>query len=160
MSADTWEMRTRSSSLVSESRELSRLNADVLEGAEMSAETNGHGPSIAGDGQARREREQEISVRVAEINDNRAGIEQAKGMLMFIYGVDDEAAFQMLRTQSQHRNVKLRLLAEQIVKDLLALSDPTSPDDRVRYDELLMTAHQRIDQSTGRQLDGASGTGE
>jgi hypothetical protein len=128
----------------------------------MSTGTDGREPygTAAGDGQASREREEEISVRVTEINDNRALIEQAKGMLMFIYGVDGDTAFEMLRTQSQHHNVKLRLLAEQIVKDLVALSDPKSLERRVHYDELLMTAHQRIDHVAERQLDGASKTVE
>ena len=128
----------------------------------MSTGTDGREPygSAAGDGQAAREREEEISVRVTEINDNRALIEQAKGMLMFIYGVDGDTAFEMLRTQSQHHNVKLRLLAEQIVKDLVALSDPNSVERRVRFDELLMTAHKRIDHVAERQLDGASKTVE
>lgn len=126
----------------------------------MSAETNGLSPygTVAADGRAERAREHEISVRVTEINDNRALIEQAKGMLMFIYGVDGDAAFQMLRVHSQQHNVKLRLLAEQIVKDLAALSDPASPERRVRYDELLASAHQRIEHAAVRQLDGAAKT--
>ena len=128
----------------------------------MSTGNAGQSPDGTGadNGRAAREREQEISVRVTEINDNRALIEQAKGMLMFIYGVDGDTAFQMLRAQSQHHNVKLRLLAEQVVKDLVALSDPTSMERRVKFDELLTTAHQRIENVAVRQLDGASKTVE
>jgi ANTAR domain len=160
MLADMWERRPSVSSLVVDSREFPQLKIDSVEGAEMSTETDGRDPhgTVAGDGPA--ERELEISARVMEINDQRAFIEQAKGMLMFIYGVDGDAAFQMLRTQSQHHNVKLRLLAEQIVKDLVALSDPTSLERRVRYDELLTTAHQRIEHAAVRQLDGANKTGD
>ena len=42
-------------------------------------------------------------------------IEQAKGMLMAIYGIDAAAAFDLLKWRSQETNVKLRSLAEQIV---------------------------------------------
>lgn len=60
-----------------------------------------------------------VTARLAEISENRAGIEQTKGMLMLIYGIDDNAAFNLLKWLSQEANIKLRLLAEQI-------SDPTS----------------------------------
>ena len=124
----------------------------------MRTGTDGREPygTVAGNGQASREREQEISVRVTEINDNRAVIEQAKGMLMFIYGVGDEIAFEMLRIQSQHHNVKLRLLAEQIVKDIAALSDPAARERLLRDDELLMTAYRRIDLAAQQQLERSS----
>ena len=49
-----------------------------------------------------RAREDLISARVAEITEHRAVIEQAKGMLMLIYGLDDDAAFDLLsRWRSQ-----------------------------------------------------------
>ena len=34
-------------------------------------------------------------------------IEQAKGVLIVVYGVDADAAFELLRWHSQHRNLKL-----------------------------------------------------
>src|SRR4051794_35555469 len=72
------------------------------------------------------EREQErISDAVRTIVGQRATIEQAKGMLMFVYGIDADAAFEVLRGQSQHHNVKLRLIAEQISKDLIEVSQST-----------------------------------
>ena len=40
------------------------------------------------------------SAAVAEIADNRAVIDQAKGMLILLYGVDDESAPDMLRRRS------------------------------------------------------------
>jgi GAF domain-containing protein len=46
---------------------------------------------------------------------SRAIIEQAKGVLMARQGVDAHAAFDLLRRQSQHRNVKLRAVAQEIV---------------------------------------------
>ena len=41
--------------------------------------------------------EELISAAVAEIAENRAAIEQAKGMLMLVYRIDAEAAFDLLQ---------------------------------------------------------------
>jgi hypothetical protein len=49
-----------------------------------------------------------------EYTRRHAVIEQAKGMLMFVYGIDDDDAFSVRRTQSQDHNVKLGLIAEQV----------------------------------------------
>lgn len=46
---------------------------------------------------------------------SRAVIEQAKGVLMAMRGIDEQTAFDVLRKQSQDRNVKLRVIAEQVV---------------------------------------------
>lgn len=46
---------------------------------------------------------------------SRAIIEQAKGVLMAREGIDADAAFDRLRVMSQSRNVKLRLLAQEVV---------------------------------------------
>ena len=59
-----------------------------------------------------------------EIVANRAIIEQAKGVLMFIYDIDADAAFDVLRRRSRTTHVKLRLLAEQLIQDLVALTPP------------------------------------
>ena len=88
--------------------------------------------------------QQHISDAVKAIADNRAVIDQAKGILMFIYGIDHDQAFHLLRWQSQQHNVKLRLLAEQIVKDLVELSRSTPSAHRHDSDNLLLTAHQRV----------------
>lgn len=47
--------------------------------------------------------------------DSRAVIEQAKGVLVVRLGCTPEEAFAHLATQSQHRNQKLRVLAEEVV---------------------------------------------
>ena len=60
--------------------------------------------------------EEVITARVAEITENRAVIEQAKGMLMLVYGLDEDAAFDLLRWRSQSGNVKLRRLAEIVLE--------------------------------------------
>lgn len=46
---------------------------------------------------------------------SRAVIEQAKGILMARHRVDATAAFDLLRSASQQRNVKLRVLAQDLV---------------------------------------------
>ena len=75
-------------------------------------------------------REDVITAKVAEIAERRARIEQVKGMLMLVYGIDDDAAFNLLKGLSQENNVKLRLLAEQIAEDFCAVSPQSSRHDR------------------------------
>ena len=74
-----------------------------------------------------RDRER-FSAAIAEIAENRATIEQAKGMLMAVYGIDADAAFGLLRWRSQESNVKLRLLADQVVHDFV--EPPRTADAR------------------------------
>jgi hypothetical protein len=88
------------------------------------------------------EQEDRVTAKLAEITEQRAGIEQAKGMLMLIYGISGEAAFDLLKWLSQEANVKLRPLAEQICEDFRgAGSSHTSQSD---FDHLLLTARERV----------------
>ena len=64
---------------------------------------------------------------VAASAEHRAAIEQAKGALMLSFGMDADAAFGLLRTYSNHRNVKLAVLAEQMVA---GLADPGFDRDK------------------------------
>ena len=89
-------------------------------------------------------REESVTEAVAEIAEARSGIEQAKGMLMLIYRISAEAAFELLKWRSQESNVKLRVLAEQIVKDFLDLHYEEVLPPRAEYDRLLLTAHLRV----------------
>jgi AmiR/NasT family two-component response regulator len=54
----------------------------------------------------------------------RAVIEQAKGILMARHGIDQQQAFEMLRTHSQHNGRKLVQVAEAIVESHLLLMPP------------------------------------
>ncbi|MHA7651655.1 PAS and ANTAR domain-containing protein [Mycobacterium sp. ML4] len=83
-----------------------------------------------------------VTKRLAEIAENRAGIEQAKGMLMLVYGIGEDAAFNLLKWLSQESNVKLRPLAEQIAEDFRSAGRAigAQPD----FDQLLLTAHTRV----------------
>jgi ANTAR domain len=78
-----------------------------------------------------------ISAAVAEIAEQRAVID-AKGMLTLLYGVDDQAAFDMLRARSQNTNITVRTLAEQLLADYRALVN-----EEALY-EALMSVHERI----------------
>jgi hypothetical protein len=89
-------------------------------------------------------RQDQVTAAVTRITEDRAGIEQAKGMLMLIYAIDELAAFQLLKWRSQETNVKLRQLAEQVAADFVLLSGTETLPPRSAYDNLLLTAHLRI----------------
>ena len=93
---------------------------------------------------AEHHQQKQLSAAIAEIAENRATIEQAKGMLMVVYGIDSAAAFDLLRWRSQEANIKLRVLADRVVADFVSLSQAESSPPRSAYDNLLLTAHQRI----------------
>jgi hypothetical protein len=79
-------------------------------------------------------------------------------MLTFIYGIDADAAFEVLRQQSQQHNVKLRLIAEQLSKDLVEVSQARRLGGRFVFDDVLLTAHQRLANVAAQQMDGQSKT--
>ncbi|CQD09499.1 ANTAR domain-containing protein [Mycobacterium lentiflavum] len=88
--------------------------------------------------------EDTITARLGEIADKRAPIEHVKGMLMLVYNLDDNAAFELLSWLSQKSNVKLRVLAEKIGVSLRAAA-PSAIVDRNIFDRALMTAHRLAD---------------
>jgi PAS fold/ANTAR domain len=87
-------------------------------------------------------REEAISAKVAEIAERRGAIDRTKGMLMLVYGVDDMAAFNLLKSLSQVHNLKLGVLAEQIAKDFCAVGKEAIVS-RSPFDQRLLTAHLR-----------------
>lgn len=105
------------------------------------------------------EEQERLTVELQAVTERRAIIEQAKGMLMFVYGIDADEAFQVLRKQSQDHNVRLILVAEQVVKDLVELSRTKGPVRQLALGGLIEAAAERIAHSAERQLDGASKTG-
>jgi hypothetical protein len=112
------------------------------------------GPSEPGDNALSRCKEERISQAVDAITASRALIEQTKGMLMFVYGIDADAAFELLRRQSQNHNVKLRDVAGQILMDLVEFSKDRGPARRSALDGLMHAAHQRITHVAARQISG------
>jgi ANTAR domain len=103
--------------------------------------------------------QQRFNDAIQAFAESRSVIEQTKGMLMFIYGVDADEAFEMLRWQSQNHNIKLRLLAEEVMKELLELSKSEPFGRRLAADGVLLTVHQRIAEVAARQTNGHSKTG-
>jgi len=82
--------------------------------------------------------------------ERRAIIEQAKGMLMFVLGIDSGQAFDVLRSCSQLRNIKLYLVAEQIQKDLVGLAAIQGPLGKHAIARVIGAASVRIDDVVDR----------
>ncbi|CNH28565.1 putative regulatory protein [Mycobacterium tuberculosis] len=88
-------------------------------------------------------RQQVLDTALPDLFENRAAIEQAKGVLMAVYRVSAEQAFGVLQWRSQETNTKLRALAKQLVSEIATLPPP-SPDVQREFDHLLLTVHSRI----------------
>jgi hypothetical protein len=96
-----------------------------------------------------RAREEIITARVAEITEHRAVIEQAKGMLMLVYGLDEDASFDLLKWRSQSSNVKLRRLAEIVIESFRNARDDAI-SSRSAFDHALLSG------DAGQNGDGAA----
>ena len=96
------------------------------------------------------DQEDRVSAAVAEFIENRAVIEQAKGMLMLVYGIDPGRAFELLRWHSQQYNLKLRLVAEEVAESFIHLSQTTPVANRFAYDNLLARIARSADTSKQR----------
>lgn len=64
----------------------------------------------------------ELAEQLEQAMQSRAAIEQAKGILMAVRGVDQDQAFEIIRKSSQDQNIKVRDIAEQIVAGASRLS--------------------------------------
>jgi ANTAR domain/PAS fold len=84
-----------------------------------------------------------ISARIDEIAQHRATIERAKGMLMVIYDIDAEAAFDLLRWLSQASNVKVRTLCERLCIDLRGVA-ASGIFDKTLFDHALLKAPKHV----------------
>ncbi|MCV7017767.1 PAS and ANTAR domain-containing protein [Mycolicibacterium aichiense] len=91
-----------------------------------------------------RSAQEQVSNEVEDIAARRSPIDQAKGMLMMVYSISADAAFDLLRWRSQETNVKLRDLAQQVTTDFQSVPHDGAMPARSVYDELLMTAHLRV----------------
>jgi ANTAR domain len=99
-------------------------------------------------------REVSITQAVAEIAENRAVVEQAKGVLMYVYQVDADAAFDVLKWRSQETKVELCALAEQLLADIRTLGhddDSRSYGSIFEFDRLLLTIHERMRAKAARK---------
>jgi PAS domain S-box-containing protein len=100
-------------------------------------------------------REVSITEAVAEIVDSRGVIDQAKGVLMYVYQVDADAAFDVLKWRAQETKVELCALAEQLLADIRTLGH----DDGSRsygsifeFDRLLLTTHERMESQSSEEI--------
>ncbi len=69
----------------------------------------------------------ELAAQMESAMASRAVIEQAKGIIMGRRGVDEATAFEILRQQSQDTNVKVRVVAEQLVRGAVTGAAPGRP---------------------------------
>ena len=84
-----------------------------------------------------------VEAVIADFTAHRTEIEQAKGILMTIYDISAQHAFDILVWRSQETNTKLRKLVRQIIRDFTnRLNVPSHV--RERADHLLLTAHERV----------------
>jgi hypothetical protein len=88
-------------------------------------------------------RQEVLDEALPDVLESRAVIEQAKGMLMAVYRISADQAFHILQWRSQETNTKLRLLAKQLVSEVVTLV-PTSSTVQTQFDHLLLTVHERI----------------
>jgi hypothetical protein len=76
---------------------------------------------------------------IARVLDDRMIIEQARGMLMFIYAMSADDALELLRWRSQAADGGIRGLAERLAADLTGISRSGDVDIRSACDALLLT---------------------
>ena len=84
-----------------------------------------------------REQQDQLTAQLAIIAENRAGIEQAKGVLMAAYGIEANRAFEMVKWRSQQTNIKMRELASRFMAAIS--TSHLSPESRSRIDHALLT---------------------
>ncbi len=94
-------------------------------------------------------RQEVLDEALPDLFENRAAIEQAKGVLMAVYRVSADQAFRVLQWRSQESNTKLRVLAKQLVDEVVKLPPPSAAVQS-QFDHLLLTAHERIAAEPGR----------
>jgi PAS domain S-box-containing protein len=84
-----------------------------------------------------REQQDQMTAQLVAIAENRAVIEQAKGVLMAAYGITANRAFEILAWRSQNTNVKIRELASRFMAVISA--SHLSPESRRHVDHTLLT---------------------
>ena len=78
-----------------------------------------------------------VDDQVRAFRDSSGVIEQAKGMLMLVYGVNADRAFDVLRWRSQQENVKIRDVAAALVDEIQA-GMTIEEHHRRRLDEIVL----------------------
>lgn len=80
---------------------------------------------------------------LGDITAARATIEQAKGILMFVYALTADGAFDLLQWRSQETNTKLRDLSSTLVR-VVTEANLTPDTLRHQVDHFLLTAHHNV----------------
>lgn len=75
--------------------------------------------------------------------ESRAGIEQAKGIVMVMLNVTDEKAFDLIKWRSQETNTAVRVLCRQLLADVAA-NPLLDQNVSAEFAKLLMTVHKRV----------------
>jgi ANTAR domain/PAS fold len=88
-------------------------------------------------------RQEVLDEALPDLFESRAAIEQAKGVLMYVYRISADQAFRVLQWRSQETNVKLRSLARQLLAEVPTLEAPPGAVQS-QFDHLLLTVHDRI----------------
>lgn len=96
------------------------------------------------DGAVSADERQRVWEEAREHFGRQALIEQTKGMLMLAYGLDADEAFDVLRSQSQRRNVKLRVVAEELLNGVLELGRVKRPVRPAAFDGVLQNALRHV----------------
>ena len=78
----------------------------------------------------------ELDEAVHDFTDNRAVIEQAKGVLTQLYSVDTDTAFDLLRAYSMHANTRIREIAGALVAAASIDATPTKGRSPSAHDML------------------------
>jgi hypothetical protein len=74
---------------------------------------------------------------IYQIAAHRVIIEQAKGVLMSVYDIDADDAFAWLKRQSQTHNVKLRVVAHELIRDFGARTAGQRRSLRSTFDDMV-----------------------
>ncbi len=97
-----------------------------------------------------------VDAAIADFTTHRSQIEQAKGILMAIYGISATHAFDILVWRSQETNTKLRALVAGIIEDFSDRLDVPA-GVRERADHLLLTTHKRVGRAASREHEPTAG---
>ena len=84
--------------------------------------------------------QQSVTEVVAQVEERRASINEAVGIIRMVYGVSADRAFEVLTWRSQQTNVKLRTVAKRFVDRLVG--QPIANEVRTMVDHALLTAHE------------------
>ncbi|OBA63945.1 hypothetical protein A5647_00310 [Mycobacterium sp. 1100029.7] len=116
----------------------------LLDDAGQVLGTAGYYIDLTGTEEARFESRQEVlDDALPDLFENRAAIEQAKGVMMAVYRISADQAFRVLQWRSQETNVKLRVLARELVREV-AKMPAMSAHVQSRFDHVLLTVHEHV----------------